>query len=123
MAHSGGGPGALPQAGATKTAPRDYGALVRRLSLYAVVLLIYGFLLAPGLVVIVASFTTSPYLSFPPEGFTLRWYREVLILGEYISSFVSSLWIGGVATVLSLAIGLPVAHVVVNYRFPGRDLL
>ena len=34
-----------------------------------------AFLLAPVLITIPISFSADPYLSFPPSGWSLRWYR------------------------------------------------
>lgn len=36
--------------------------------------IIYIFLLAPIVVVVLSSLTTTEYIVFPPEGLTLRWY-------------------------------------------------
>jgi len=40
-------------------------------------ILVYAFLLAPLLVVVLASFNSADFLSFPPRGFSLRWYRAL----------------------------------------------
>ena len=38
--------------------------------------LIFVFLLAPLVVVICTSFGESRFVTFPPQGFTLKWYAE-----------------------------------------------
>ena len=43
----------------------------------ALIVAICIFILAPIAVVLVASISTTPFLSFPPAGFTFRWF-EVL---------------------------------------------
>ena len=40
-------------------------------------ILVYAFLLAPLVVVVLASFNSADLLSFPPRGFSLRWYRAL----------------------------------------------
>ncbi|WP_067182317.1 ABC transporter permease [Microtetraspora niveoalba] len=54
----------------------------------------FGFLLAPILVVVGASFTSGSLLTFPPEGFSFRWYQE--IVGD-------EKWMAGLTTSLNLA--------------------
>ena len=36
------------------------------------------FLLAPVLIILIVSFSAADYLSFPPPGLSLRWYRRFL---------------------------------------------
>ena len=46
---------------------------IGRLALWGVNAIVCLFLLAPILVVIVASFSRDAYLAFPPRGLSLRW--------------------------------------------------
>ena len=39
---------------------------------------IYLFLLAPVIVVIITSFGSQAYLAFPPHGFSLEWYLSLI---------------------------------------------
>lgn len=48
-----------------------------RIGFGILIALLYLFLLAPLIIVLVISFQSNLYLSFPPEGFTLRWYAEL----------------------------------------------
>ena len=93
-----------------------------------VVLLVIGIatgvaLLLPTLVVIIASFTNTAYLSFPPEGISLRWYRALLLSPEILRAGRVSLSVAGVATMGSLAMGLATAFPLVRGSFRGRDAL
>ena len=47
--------------------------------------LIALYLLAPVLVVIATSVTTTAYPVFPPRGFTLRWFGDFLQNPEFMS--------------------------------------
>ncbi|MDT8267249.1 ABC transporter permease, partial [Roseomonas sp. DSM 102946] len=49
--------------------------LLRRVLLIAALVLVLGFLVLPVVVVVPLSFSTARYLSFPPPGFGLGWYR------------------------------------------------
>jgi putative spermidine/putrescine transport system permease protein len=66
-------------------------------------------LVLPTVVLIVTSFTESEALSFPPSGFSLRWYRS---LGEadqiWIAAF-NSLTVAFWTTILSVLLGVSAA--------------
>jgi len=42
-------------------------------------LLVIAFLQVPVIVVILAGFSETSYLTIPPQGLTLRWFEQVLI--------------------------------------------
>ena len=53
------------------------------------------FILGPLIVIIGGSFTETPYVAFPPAGFTLRWYDQLLHRGDFLQSFLVSVLLGG----------------------------
>ena len=69
----------------------------------------YGFMLAPLCVVVVLSFTSGPYLSFPPPGFSLRWYGALAANAEVLRAAGTSLVLAGIVTAVALLAGLPAA--------------
>ena len=75
--------------------------------LSAISWLVVLFLVVPLIVIIGASFTTTPYVTFPPQGFTLRWYQQLAGQSDFIRSFVDSVLIGLAATVATALIGTP----------------
>jgi putative spermidine/putrescine transport system permease protein len=77
-------------------------------------------LLLPIVVILITSFTTLGYVSFPPEGFTLRWYGEALRKREFLDSFTLSLGLAALTAAVATVLGTPVAVALVRYRFPGR---
>ncbi|MEU6262905.1 ABC transporter permease [Saccharopolyspora shandongensis] len=81
------------------------------------------FLLAPVLVTIASSLTTTSYVSFPPQGLTLRWYVELLHRPEFLSSFALSLGVAAAAAVVSTLLGLGAGLAMHRYPFPGRSVL
>jgi putative spermidine/putrescine transport system permease protein len=50
-----------------------------RIGLTAGSLVLAAFLVAPGAIILIASLSAGPFLEFPPDGVSLRWYRQ---LGE-----------------------------------------
>lgn len=97
------------------------GLRIGRAALGLLVALISVFVLAPILVVLVASVSTTPYLTFPPAGFTTRWFTDIVELRDYISAFRFSLTVALMATALSLGLGLWVALCMARYDFPGKS--
>ncbi len=90
------------------------------LRVYVVLFLL--FVVAPLVVVVGVSFEPQALLRFPPDGVSLRWYREVLASGTFTEAAWNSLVVALVATIGSVVLGTPAAYALVRYRFPGRDL-
>jgi putative spermidine/putrescine transport system permease protein len=91
---------------------------LKPISIFRIInLFIFAFLMAPLLIVIVTSFSNTAYLTFPPEGFTLKWYEYVLSDGRYFEPLMNSLLVAAIATIVSLIIGTMVSIAVVRYRF------
>ena len=78
--------------------------------LMLVTALVYLFLIGPLLVIAAASFSDTNYLKFPGEGFTLRWYAQVLSVGSFGRAAQLSLFIALAGTGIALALGLPAAY-------------
>lgn len=94
------------------------GTAVRALSVG-----VYAFLLAPLVVVVLASFNSADFLSFPPRGFSLRWYRALWESEVWGDSFRLSLLLTAVVTPLALIIGTLAAYALVRYSFPGKGAI
>ncbi len=79
------------------------------------------FILAPLLVTVAISVSNTPFVTFPPRGFTLDWYWQALQNPDFQESlrFSSLLAIG--ATSGSLLLGVPAAFAVTRYEFPGQS--
>lgn len=91
--------------------------------LAVVVCAILLFVLAPILVTIVVSFTTMPYLSFPPVGFTWRWFGQALENREFIDGLVLSLKLATLATVGSVVLGSMAAIGLHHATFRGKQAI
>ena len=85
-------------------------------------MMIFGFLflLGPIAIVVVSSFTSASYLTFPPTEFSLRWYYEVFSLSWFSSSIVTSFAIAILATAISAAIGILVARALARGTFKAK---
>lgn len=81
------------------------------------------YLAFPLVVVIAISFTTTSFLRFPPVGFTLRWYGNVLGDPTFVDAFVLSGQIAAAATILALLLGVPAAFAFARGVFRGRGVL
>ncbi len=79
-------------------------------------------LVAPSLIVIAISFEPRAYISFPPSGFTLRWYQAVLENRQLMDSIVVSLRTALMVMVICLVIGVPAAFASVRAAFPARPV-
>ncbi len=95
--------------------------MINRSLLVLVLLAAIGFLLAPIIVVVAASFSGGAVMSFPPKDFTTHWYSEIP------QSFYDAIWVSFVVAAgcaaMSVLVGVPAALALRRGRFPGRGLL
>lgn len=80
-------------------------------------------LVAPSIIVLIISFDTRAYVSFPPEGFTFDWYARVFEQGVLVDAMLNSLQVGVTVTALCILLGVPTALACVRGRFPGATAL
>jgi putative spermidine/putrescine transport system permease protein len=80
-----------------------------------------AYILLPIFFVIWLAFFTQEIPSFPPEGYSLKWFRAILDNDRFVSGFLLSLRVAAVATLIGLAIGVPAAVCLVRGHFPGRE--
>jgi putative spermidine/putrescine transport system permease protein len=81
------------------------------------------YLLAPTLVIIPMSFTEGSILSFPPDGFSLRWYEQMLTRSEWSTGLSNSAVVAILTAILATALGTLAALGMTRGRFPGRSLV
>jgi putative spermidine/putrescine transport system permease protein len=91
--------------------------------LYAVTGVITLFLLVPLLFPIALSFSDTPFVTFPPQGFTLAWYVKVINEPDFTTPFAFSVQLGIFAAVGALLLGTPTAMGLTRYAFPGRAVI
>jgi putative spermidine/putrescine transport system permease protein len=71
-------------------------------------------LVAPTLVVLTVSFTDSFSLKFPPPGYSLRWYEELLNSTQLHFAAVNSIKVALATTVLAVLLGVTGALAIAN---------
>lgn len=86
----------------------------------SICILVYLFLLAPIIVVLLSSLTTTEYIVFPPEGLTLRWYFELIEHPEFLEAFNLSIIVASGTATASTIIGTMVSLAVVRHEFKGK---
>lgn len=130
LSRQGGGPDAgVYDAGGERRAPlpavprsrvADYGwnLLMRGLAWLGIAALI-----VPTVIVMVTSFDTRSFISFPPEGFSTERFAEMVANEDIRSAALSSLVVAVAAVVLDLIIGVPAAIGLVRREFRGKALL
>lgn len=83
---------------------RGPGRMARGL-LGAFVALVFAYLLLPISVIVPMSFSNQLYLSFPPPGWSVRWYRGLLENPVWLDAMWNSLRIGLPTACLSMVLG------------------
>lgn len=85
--------------------------------------LVYVFMFAPILVVIVLSFNASQFGGFPMTGFSLRWYHRLMENEAVLRAFQTSIWVAVVTSVVCTVLGVMGALALVRYEFRGKELV
>lgn len=102
------------------------GSLIDRLGIGTIVALgifALAILVAPSIIVLIISFDTRAFVSFPPQGFTLDWYAEVFEQGVLVDAMLNSLQVALTVTGMCILLGVPTALACVRGRFPGTTAL
>jgi putative spermidine/putrescine transport system permease protein len=94
-----------------------------RIVLGVVVTAIYVFLLAPVAIIVFSSFNPTEANTFPPTGFSFRWYAKFVESERFVSSFRFSLWLAIVAAVAATMIGFVTAYGLVRCWQRGRGVV
>jgi len=87
---------------------------------FSVVILVI--LLAPIIVIAGTSFSGTPFLTFPPRGLSLKWYRAVIDDPSWIDAAILSIKSAFLTMCSAVILGTLAAVCLVRGRFPGRQL-
>jgi putative spermidine/putrescine transport system permease protein len=87
--------------------------------LYAITIAMMIFIMAPLLLVMAVSVSDSYFVTFPPQGFTLKWYAKVLQDRDFIDAMRLSILLALGTTAGSLLFGVPAALALVRGNFRG----
>ena len=85
-------------------------------------LLMYVFLYAPILIMVIFSFNDSKLLAVW-RGFSLRWYEALIADPTVWKAFYNSIWVASLTTVISVVLGTMTAFVMIRYGFRGKSIL
>jgi putative spermidine/putrescine transport system permease protein len=97
-------------------------SLAGRITLTAVATVILLFLALPIVVILVTSFSNNAFASFPPETWTLNWYKALFADGSKWPAALSlSALVAAMSTVFSLIIGVTAATALVRSELPLRS--
>lgn len=96
---------------------------IGRMAFGVLVAVLYVFLLAPLLVVVVISFSSNQYLSFPPQGFTWEWYAILPSKTVFTTGLQTTLITSSITTVIVLLVGVPAALALQRFDFPGKTAI
>ena len=81
------------------------------------------FLVAPMLIVLIISFSSAPFLMFPPPGLSLQWYRKLFGDPAWSDSLITSLEIVTPTGLLAMTVGTAAALGIARSEFPAKRLL
>ena len=94
-----------------------------RISLLGAATLGYAVILTPILFVCWLAFFANELVTFPPQGYTLRWFAHIFDENNFVSGFATSLQVGVAAMIGGLLVGVPASLVLARRRFRGREAL
>lgn len=105
------------------TASRSEARRAGRLALLAAAAPGYALILTPLVFVGWLAFFANEIVSFPPQGYSLRWFAHIFDQNNFVGGFVTSLQIGLLAMLGGLLVGIPASLVLARRRFAGREAL
>ena len=82
---------------------------------------IYVFMFLPVAVVVLLSFNSSQFGSFPMEGLSFRWFVRLWENDAIVRAFRVSILLGALTSAISTIVGILASLALVRYRFPGKN--
>jgi putative spermidine/putrescine transport system permease protein len=89
---------------------------------------VFVFLLAPLIIIVPLSFNAEPYFTFTSkmltlnsDGFSMRWYRDIIDNPQWLEAIGNSLMIALASTVLATVLGTLAAIGLARSNMPFRD--
>ena len=83
--------------------------------------LVFLFLVGPLVIVLGAALSDTTYLTFPPQGLSLRWFENIFAIDAFRRTILTSLQVAVISTFVALLIGIPASYAMSRYRIqlPG----
>lgn len=85
--------------------------------------LVVAFLLSPIVVTVGSAFTATDYVAFPPQGFSLKWFRAAFANVEFVHGLWASLTLAVLNALLATTLGTLAALGLTRFRFRGRNAI
>ncbi|MBX9457444.1 MAG: ABC transporter permease [Rhizobium sp.] len=92
------------------------GSLGKSVTIWAFVMAALLMLSAPTVVVLGASFTSGNIITFPPDGFSLKWYGAIAGASDLRQAFVRSLIVAAICTLVAIPVGTLAGIALAKYR-------
>ena len=94
-----------------------------RITLWIIAMTVIAFLCVPAFFVIPVSFTEEGFLGWPPIGFSLQWYEQVLNSPAWAAAAKRSFVVAISSALLGMSIGVPAAFFLARKQFFGKVAL
>ncbi len=94
-----------------------------RLTMTAVAAATLFFIVLPIVALIPMSFSSASFLSFPPHGFSLRWYEAFFSSRDSMEALGNSVKVAVAVTVLACVLGTPAGMALARTSFRGKELV
>ena len=78
------------------------------------------YLVAPLAIVLIISFSSAPFLTFPPPGFSLQWYENLMRNPMWFGSLLTSVKVLVPTAILATGMGTAAAYGLARTSFPGK---
>jgi putative spermidine/putrescine transport system permease protein len=109
---------ARPAAAIPAGNPREPHPVPLIFRIVAVITFVY--LLLPVAIVVMAGLNAGNYLTFPPQGLSLRWVQSFLTSDIFLPAYLYSLRLAFVTMIISTVVGTMTAIFLTRVDFPGR---
>lgn len=85
-------------------------------ALVAFAVVTFLFLIGPLVIIVGAALSDTTFLTFPPQGLTLRWFENIFEISAFRRTMLTSFQLAVAGTALSMLIGIPAAYAMARYR-------
>ena len=85
--------------------------------------LVAAYLLAPLAIVVIISFSSAPFLQFPPPGLSLRWYANLFNDAGWTNSLLVSFEVLVPSALLATVLGTAAAYALIRGAVPGAAVI
>lgn len=80
-------------------------------------------LIIPVIIIVLAALNAGQFLTFPPQGFSLRWVVHFLTTRTFRSAYLFSLYLALITTVIATTLGTLTALFLTRVRTRGRSIM